>query len=120
MAEIRHVLTILAVADLAVATRFYRDAFGWPQLVEAPVYAEFGLPGGMRLGVYERHAFARNVGQLPSRVARGEIAATEIYLHTTVIEDAIRRIRAAGGRELSALGARAWGDDAAYFADPRR
>jgi predicted enzyme related to lactoylglutathione lyase len=72
----------------------------------------------MRLGVYERHGFAANVGQLPSRVERGKIGPTEIYFQTEEIDEAIRRIRAAGGRELSALARRAWGDDAAYFADP--
>jgi hypothetical protein len=34
MPETRHVLTILAVEDLQVATRFYRDAFGCPLLGE--------------------------------------------------------------------------------------
>jgi hypothetical protein len=32
----RHVLTILAVEDFARAKRFYADAFGWPQEVDAP------------------------------------------------------------------------------------
>ncbi|MGC4116017.1 MAG: hypothetical protein QM765_15815 [Myxococcales bacterium] len=50
----RHVLTILAVGDLARAQAFYREAFGWMQPVDIPVYAEFEVPGGMRLGLYQR------------------------------------------------------------------
>ena len=118
MATTRHVLTILAVQDLQSATRFYREAFGWPEPVSVPVYVEFNLPDGMRLGLYERNGFGRNTGQVPSRVAPGELAATELYFHTDDIARAIERIRAAGARELSALARRDWGDEAAYFADP--
>jgi predicted enzyme related to lactoylglutathione lyase len=114
----RHVLTILAVQNLEVATRFYRQAFQWTQHVSAPLYVEFELPGGMRLGLYERTGFSRNTGQMPSTVAAGEISATELYFHTDDIPESIRRIRGAGGRELSPLARRDWGDEAAYFADP--
>jgi predicted enzyme related to lactoylglutathione lyase len=33
----RHALTILAVEDLQRAVTFYTAAFGWPQIVSAPV-----------------------------------------------------------------------------------
>ena len=118
MAAPRHVLTILAVEDLDASTRFYQEAFGWPRLVTAPVYSEFELPGGMRLGVYERNGFGRNTGQVPSRIDRGRLAPTELYFHTDDVEQAIARMRTAGARELSALAPREWGDEAAYFADP--
>jgi catechol 2,3-dioxygenase-like lactoylglutathione lyase family enzyme len=114
----RHVLTILAVRDLDAATRFYREAFGWPQAVGTPVYSEFELPGGMRLGVYERNGFGRNTGQVPSSIDPGQLAPTELYFYADDVEQAIARIGAAGARELSALAPRAWGDEAAYFADP--
>jgi len=118
MAVTRHVLTILAVRDLDAATRFYREAFGWPQRVNAPVYSEFEVPGGMRLGVYERNGFGRNTGQVPSPIEHGQLAPTELYFYADDIEHAIALIRAAGARELSALAPRAWGDEAAYFSDP--
>ncbi len=117
-APVRHVLTILAVEDLPRAIDFYRRAFGWEQVVDVPVYAEFALPGGMGLGLYERHGFGRNTGQVPSRVAPGEIAPAEIYFQTDELASAIARVVAAGARELSPLAVRDWGDEAAYFADP--
>ena len=117
MTTARHVLTILAVDDFEAATRFYRDAFGWEQAVDAPVYAEFTLPGAMRLGLYARNGFARNTGQLPTRITKGELTATELYFYSDDIAQAIERIRAAGARELSPLARRDWGDEAAYFAD---
>jgi uncharacterized glyoxalase superfamily protein PhnB len=117
MPETRHVLTILAVRDVEAATRFYRRAFGWSQTVGVRVYSELELPGGMRLGLYERNAFGRNTGQVPSGIEPGEIAPTEIYLYTDAIEEVIASLSAAGARELSPLALRDWGDEAAYFAD---
>jgi hypothetical protein len=77
----RHVLTILAVEDLGRSVDFYRRAFDWEPAVTAPVYVELALPGGMRLGLYERTAFARTTGQVPERVPVGGLAPTELYLH---------------------------------------
>lgn len=114
----RHVLTILAVTDLARSVAFYRSAFGWSSPVEVPVYVEFALPDGRRLGLYERRSFASNTGRLPQAAEDGEITATELYLHCDELDETIRRLRAAGSRELSPRAPRPWGDEAAYHADP--
>lgn len=118
MTQAAHVLTILAVENLNASAAFYAAAFGWTATVETPVYVEFALPGGQRFGVYERHGFGRNVGQVPVKVGAGELAPTELYL---VVDDpvaAIARVQSAGARELSPWAARPWGDEVAYFADP--
>jgi predicted enzyme related to lactoylglutathione lyase len=114
----RHVLTILAVDDVARASAFYRAAFGWAQLVDVPVYAELAVPGGMRLGLYERAGFGRNTGQVPERIPSGALAPTELYFHCDDLAGAIARLEAAGARLLSPRALRPWGDEAAYFADP--
>lgn len=116
--SVRHVLTILAVEDLSRAVSFYTAGFNWPRIVDAPSYTEFELPGGMRLGIYERHGFGRNVGRTPARTAPGELTPTEIYFHVDDIEAAIERLQDSGALLLSALAPREWGDEAAYFADP--
>lgn len=118
MPDVRPVLTILAVADLAEVVGFYRAAFDWQLTVDTPVYVELRAPGGHRVGIYQRDGFARNVGAAPVAVPPGELAPVELYLHADDMDAAIDRIRAAGGRELSARAARPWGDEAAYFADP--
>jgi uncharacterized protein len=115
--EARLSLVILAVGDLARAVRFYREAFGWTQQVDEAVYAEFALPGGQRLGLYDRAAFARNTGAVPAAIPPGGLAATELYFSVDEPEEASRRFIAAGARQLSALAPRDWGDEAAYFAD---
>ncbi len=111
-------MTILAVEDLARSVAFYAAAFGWRQVVAAPVYAEFALAGGMRLGLYEREGWGRNTGQAPARIGAGQLAPAELYFHVDDIDQAIVRIERAGARRLSALGPRDWGDEAAYYADP--
>lgn len=120
MAE-RHTITILAVRDLARSVAFYDVAFGWPHVVDAPVYVELDAGGGAkgaRVGLYERNGFGRNTGRAPTEIAPGELAPTELYLRTDDLDDAIGRLRQAGATQLSARSARPWGDEAAYFADP--
>jgi catechol 2,3-dioxygenase-like lactoylglutathione lyase family enzyme len=115
--QARLALVILAVGDLARAVRFYQDAFGWPQQIAAAVYAEFALPGGQRLGLYERAAFARNTGELSAALPPGRLTSTELYFLSDDPDEASARLIAAGARRLSALLPREWGDEAAYFAD---
>lgn len=114
----RHVLTILAVADLVRSRAFYDAAFGWAVSVDAPVYVEYALPGGMLLGLYARAGFARNTGVAPAAVPEGAVTGTEIYLRVDDLAEAAARLRAAGARLLSPAAPRDWGDEAAYFADP--
>ena len=118
MSEARHILTILAVADLERSVAFYRGAFGWPARVEVPVYVELGLPDGNGLGLYVKEAFAGNVGQIPTLATSERIGGTELYFRVDDLDAAIERLEAAGAHCLSQRGPRDWGDEAAYYADP--
>lgn len=111
-------LVILAVRDLARAARFYGDAFGWPVAVDAPVYREFSLPDGMRLGVYLRDAFVKNTSVAAGERVEGRTTSTELYVSVDDLDAAVARLTAAGARCLSPLAERPWGDVAAYFEDP--
>ena len=118
MSQIAHVLTILAVRDLDRARAFYTAALEWPVTVETPVYVELAHALGMRLGLYVREGFGRNVGQTPIAAEGDQLHAAELYFHAVdplvVSERALR----AGGRLLSALAPRDWGDEVVYCADP--
>jgi catechol 2,3-dioxygenase-like lactoylglutathione lyase family enzyme len=116
--DTRVALIILAVRDLEQSLKFYREVFDWPQVVDVPVYAEFALPDGLRLGLYEREGFGRNTGQTPYAVPEGELTTTEIYFRTPDVPTLIDRLEAADARLLNPLRLRDWGDEAAYFADP--
>ncbi len=115
---IQHVLTILAVHDFAAALKFYRAAFDFKQTVDVPVYAEFKLPDGRRLGLYERHSFGANTGIVPPQVAPGALSGAELYFHCADPAAQCAKLLAAGAFELSPWQPRAWGDDAAYYRDP--
>jgi predicted enzyme related to lactoylglutathione lyase len=110
-------LVILAVEELARAAQFYDQAFGWKRTVATSVYIELALPGGMRLGLYDREGFRRNIGQMPAR-RQGEATATELYLYVSDLDVAFAKATAAGARMLSPVSARDWGDLVGYVADP--
>ncbi len=117
-AEVRPILTILAVRDLARSVRFYREAFSWPARVEAPVYVELELPDGRGLGLYERGGFAHNTGREPAAAPEGATTGTELYCHCDDLPAALARMEAAGATLLAPLQDKPWGDEAAYWADP--
>lgn len=113
----RHALTILAVQNLDRAVRFYTGAFAWPKTIHVDVYAEFSLPRGMRLGLYDRQGFARNTGRTPTPASSETTTATELYFYTDDLDAASDALRAAGAELLSPRSQRPWGDEAAYFRD---
>ena len=112
---------IFAVSDVARASDFYDRAFAWPRnpLVEGFTnYVEYLIPGGGALGVYARDAFAAEVGAEPVAIDEGRVSSTYLYVRVDDVDRAVTAIEAAGGRALSALADRAWGERAAWFADP--
>ncbi|MBK8696690.1 MAG: VOC family protein [Deltaproteobacteria bacterium] len=111
-------LVILAVRDLSRATRFYADVFGWSVAVEVPVYVEFALPDGMRLGLYQRDAFIKNTDAPATPRLAGHTTATELYLTVDDLVATIARLAAADAPCRSPLAPRPWGDTAAYYEDP--
>jgi predicted enzyme related to lactoylglutathione lyase len=116
VAEPRLALVILAVEDLGRATEFYAAVFGWPRTVATPVYVELALPAGMRLGLYDRRGFARNVGHLPAARA-STVTATELYCYVDEVERTLAAVVAAGGTLLGAAAPRDWGDVVGYAGD---
>ncbi len=116
--RVTHALTILAASDFELLAVFYAEAFGWPVTVSTPVYIELAIEHGRRLGLYQREGFGRNTGQVPASIPSGELAPVELYLYADDVDGTLARLEGAGARVLSPLAPRAWGDDAAYFADP--
>jgi catechol 2,3-dioxygenase-like lactoylglutathione lyase family enzyme len=111
-------LVILAVEDVARSVAFYRGATGWTVAVETPVYVELTAPNGLRLGIYERSSFGKNINRVPERVA-GPVATTELYL---VVDDAVEpylvRALELGATLLDEAADRGWGHRVGYVADP--
>lgn len=112
-------LTILYVADLARAASFYDAAFGWAKSVDVPVYVEYQLHAGARLGLMPqgntRHFLGDALGALRPRdgCPRGEV-----YLRLDDLDGVISRLEALGARCTSPRSRRDWGDEVAYYLDP--
>ncbi|MEZ4389654.1 MAG: VOC family protein [Polyangiales bacterium] len=111
-------LVILAVRELARARRFYEGAFGWAVAVDVPVYVEYALPDGMRLGLYQRDAFAKNTGAPATPRLAAHTASAELYLSVDDLDAALARLAALGATCLSPPAPRPWGDTVAYYEDP--
>lgn len=111
---------IFAVRDLARSVEFYERSFGWPrnEWIDFTNYVELLTPGGQALGLYEREGFAETTGAEPMEVPEGRVAPAYLYVRVEDVEATVARIQAAGGRPLSPLADRAWGERAAWFADP--
>jgi uncharacterized protein len=114
------VQVILAVSDLTRTLDFYERAFGWPrnERIDYTNYVELLPADGGSVGLYERDGFAEEVGADPVDVPSGQVPPAYVYTRVDDVAATAARIEAAGGRPLSPLRPRAWGETAAWFADP--
>ena len=111
---------IFAVSDLARSLEFWERAFDWPrnEWIDYANYVQLEPPGGGSLGLYERDGYAGLVGAEPAPIPEGRVSPAYLYVRVEDVEEAARRIEAAGGRRLTDLAERSWGETAAWFADP--
>jgi len=111
-------LTILYVRDLARAARFYDAAFCWPKSVNVPVYVEYRVNDGARLGLmpqgHTRHFLGEELG---TRRPTDDCPRAEVYLRVKDLDGAIARLDALGAVCTSPRAAKSWGDEAAYYLD---
>jgi catechol 2,3-dioxygenase-like lactoylglutathione lyase family enzyme len=110
---------IFAVSDVGRSLAFYEQALGWSrnEKISFANYVELLAPDGGSLGLYERTGYAGEVGAEPAELD-GHVAPAYLYVRVPDVKAAGAALEAAGGRPLSALAERAWGERAAWFADP--
>ena len=111
---------IFAVSDLSRAVDFYERALGWPRnpAIDFTNYVELLSPDGGALGLFERAGFAELVGAQPTDVPDDAVPPAYLYVRVEDVEATAERLLAAGGRALSDVAPRSWGERAAWFADP--
>jgi predicted enzyme related to lactoylglutathione lyase len=114
----RHGLTILATDDLKSAATFYDQILGVDRQVNVPVYVEYLLEGGQRIGLYDGATFETQSGAALVPHPAGSNTRTELYFFVDDLAGAEKRLHDAGARLLSARRLRDWGDQAAYYQDP--
>ena len=111
---------ILAVTDLERSLAFYESAFAWPRnsRIDYSDYVELHPPDGGTVGLFEREGYAETVGAEPLPTVEGRVAPAYVYVRVADVNETVTRVEAAGGRSLSPLRPRDWGETAAWFADP--
>ena len=111
---------IFAVNDLSRTLDFYERAFGWPRnkRIDFENYVELLPPDGGSVGFYDRNGFAKQIGAQPVHVSGDQVAPAYVYVRVGDVRATVADLEAAGGRPLSALSVRSWGEEAAWFADP--
>ncbi len=109
---------ILYVADQALSARFYAQVLNMAPRLDVPGMTEFALPGGSVLGLMPEKGIAALLGPAfpDPALARGT-PRCELYLLTDDAAALHQRALAAGARELSPMGPRDWGHEAAYSLD---
>ena len=108
-----HNEVILYVADQARSRAFYQAFLGAAPSLDVPGMTEFDL-GGMTLGLMP----SADIVDLVPGLTEGSGQRCELYLRRPDAADLSTRIVSAGGRLLSGLEPRPWGEAVGYALDP--
>jgi predicted enzyme related to lactoylglutathione lyase len=114
------VQVVLAVSDLRRSMDFYERAFDWPrnERIDYSNYIELLPPDGGAVGLFESDGYSQLVGAESAPIPEGRVAPAYVYVRVDDVEAVASRVEEAGGRPLSPLATRSWGEAAAWFADP--
>jgi predicted enzyme related to lactoylglutathione lyase len=103
---------ILYVHDQGRAASFYETVLGTSPTLDVPGMTEFDL-GGVTLGLMPM----QDIRELLPGVAPGRGQRCELYLRRADADALLARAVAAGGRLLSPVSRRPWGEDVGYALD---
>ena len=110
---------ILYVRDQDASTAFYQRVLGMEPRLHVPGMTEFRFSEACVLGLMPEKGIKRLLGAaIDDPEKTNGIARAEVYLTVGSPEMFLERAVAAGGRILSPLEQRNWGDKAGYIADP--
>ena len=111
---------VFAVEDVPRSVEFYERAFGWPRndKIDFEEYVELLPPDGGSLGLYRRDGYARTTRATPAATSTDEVSPAYLYVRVPDVRGTITRLEEAGAQPLAPLAPRAWGEEAAWFADP--
>lgn len=109
---------ILYVRDQEASTRFYQSVLAQEPKLNVPGMTEFQLSDTSVLGLMPEKEIKKLLGaEIGDPEATNGIARAEIYLTVPAPEEFMARAIAAGGRLISKIENRNWGDKAGYVAD---
>lgn len=109
---------ILYVRDQKVSCSFYEQVLGYKPKLNVPGMTEFLLSADSVLGLMPEKGIKQLLGSsIQNPESTNGISRAEIYLVVISPEEYMDRAISAGGRLLSKVEPRNWGDRVGYIAD---
>lgn len=109
---------ILYVADQARSAEFYEGLLKTSPSLNVPGMTEFNLSETVKLGVMPESGISNIISPaMPHPKKANGIPRCELYLKVSNPADFIERAIQLGGKKISELQARNWGDTVGYIAD---
>ncbi|CAN5217111.1 hypothetical protein BH09BAC5_BH09BAC5_29100 [soil metagenome] len=115
----KKIIFILYVKDQFVSRDFYSITLGIHPILDVPGMTEFELFSGVKIGLMPEKNIAKIISPpLPEPSIANGVPRCEVYLYVENAADYLKRGILAGGKPVSELSLRDWGDQAGYIADP--
>ena len=109
---------ILYVADQKRSKEFYEQLLQIKPSLDVPGMTEFSLSENVKLGLMPEEGIAKIISpKLPHPNTANGIPRCELYLKVENAEKYIQRGIQFGGKEISKLQDRDWGDSVGYISD---
>jgi len=109
---------ILYVANQKKSTAFYEHLLQTKPSLNVPGMTEFDLTNSVKLGLMPENGIAKIITPKMQHPSKGSgIPRCELYLKVNNANDYFTRGIFAGGKIISALDIRDWGDEVCYIAD---
>ena len=115
----QEIMLILYVSDQNASKEFYSHVLLMQPHMDVPGMSEFTLKNGVMIGLMPNDGAAKLIGnKLPHPKEGQGIPRSEIYLMLDNAQSYIDRALEVGGKLLSPIQDRSWGDTAGYVSDP--
>ncbi len=106
------------MADQVRSKVFYEELFKLKPGLDVPGMTEFDLMDGVKLGLMPENGIAKILTEKVPHPKQGNgIPRCELYLKVKNAEEYINRGVQLGGKEISTLKKRDWGDTVGYISD---
>lgn len=114
-----HTEFIFYVADQNRSREFYQKVLQAAPSLDVPGMTEFTLSAGCALGLMPESGIKKILlDKTPDPVSGNGIPRCELYLRVKNVKESMDRALSAGGRLVSDMQPRDWGDTVGYIMDP--
>ena len=110
---------IIYVKDQNRSRNFYKSVLNIEPVLDVPGMTEFKINDYTKLGIMPEEGIVKILGsEVPHPKTGNGIPRCEIYLYTASPQEYIKKLAASGGKLISNLELRSWGEEVAYGSDP--